>query len=238
MIAYGEHPEQFGELTLPEGAGGAALPVVALWHGGAFERAYDLDQMRRLAGDLTAHGLAAWNLEYRRLDCGGGWPETFDDARAGLDHLAELDAPLDLGRVAGVGLSAGAALCLHVAARPGRVRLCAAVDQAGLSDLGAVMEADDGGGSLARLLGDARVEDVDPTRRLPFGLPLLHVFGADDDVVPVALAQRFSAAARVAGDSSEIALVPGDHYVHMDPASEAWRTAREWLSEQLVQPSS
>jgi len=235
VIAYGEHPEQFGELTFPEAADGP-VPVVALWHGGSFERAYDLGQMRRLADDLASHGWAAWNLEYRRLDCDGGWPETFEDARAGLDHLAEIDAPLDLDRVAGVGLSAGTALCLHAASRPGRVPLRAAVDQAGLSDLGAVMEAK-GDGSLARLLGGAPVGDVDPTSRLPFGTPMLHVFGADDDVVPVALAQRFSAAARAAGDSSEVAVVPGDHYVHMDPASEAWRTAREWLSERLARPS-
>ena len=37
-LAYGDHPEQIGELTLPEAADGA-LPVVALWHGGSFERA-------------------------------------------------------------------------------------------------------------------------------------------------------------------------------------------------------
>lgn len=228
MIAYGEHPEQFGELTLPEGASASApVPVVALWHGGSFERDYNLDQMRPLAADLAASGLAAWNLEYRRLGCDGGWPETFDDARWGLDHLAEVDAPLDLDRVAGVGLSAGTALCLHAAARPGRVRLRAAVDQAGLSDFGVAAE----------LLGDPGVMGADPTPLLPFGVPVLHVFGADDDIVPVALAERFSAAARAAGDTSEVVEVPGDHYVHMDPASEAWRTAREWLSERLVAPS-
>lgn len=227
-IVYGEHPEQFGELTLPEAAGGEPLPVVALWHGGSFQRDYDLDQMRPLAADLVAHGMAAWNLEYRRLGCGGGWPETFDDARSGVDHLAAIDAPLDLGRVAGAGLSAGSALCLHVAARPGRVRLCAAVDQAGLSDFGAAAE----------LLGDPRVVEAEPARHLPFGVPMLHVFGADDDVVPVSVAERFSAAARAAGDISEVRMVEGDHYVHMDPASDAWSTAREWLSERLARPSS
>jgi acetyl esterase/lipase len=223
-IAYGEHPEQFGELTLPEGVGGEKVAVVVLWHGGSFERAYDLQQMRPLAGDLAAHGLAAWNLEYRRLDCGGGWPETFDDARAGVDQLAAIDAPLDLDRVVGVGLSAGSALCLHVASQPGRVRLCAAVDLAGLSNFDAAAE----------LFGDPCVAAADPAALLPFGLPMLHVFGAADDVVPVADAEQFSAAARAAGDSSEVRLVPGDHYVHMDPDSEAWHTALEWL-EQHVQ---
>jgi acetyl esterase/lipase len=225
-IPYGDHPEQLGELTLPEGAtAGEPAPVVALWHGGSFQRAYDLDQMRPLAADLAAHGLAAWNLEYRRLGCDGGWPATFDDARAGLDHLATSDAPLDLDRVAGVGLSAGAALLLHVAARPGRVRLRAAVGQGGLSDFAAA----------ANLFGDPRVAEADPTRDLPFGIPMLHVFGAADDVIPVADAERFSAAARAAGDSSEVRVVPGDHYIHMDPSSEAWSTAWEWVSERLAQ---
>lgn len=235
-IPYGEHPEQFGELTLPSHQdAGDAVPVVALWHGGSFERRFGLAQMRRLAADLARRGWAAWNLEYRRLGCGGGWPATFEDARAGVDHLASLDAPLDLDRAAGVGLSAGTALCLHVAARPGRVALRAAVDQAGLSDLGTVIAARGEACSPWRLLG-TDAERADPAGLLPIGVPMLHVFGTGDDVVPVALAEHFSARARAAGDSSEVVTVPGDHYVHMDPASEAWRVARGWLEARLGDP--
>ena len=51
---------------------------------------------------LTAAGVATWNLEYRRVDDpGGGWPATFLDVGAGIDHLRAL-APakrLELGRV-------------------------------------------------------------------------------------------------------------------------------------------
>ena len=39
--------------------------------------------MAGLCADLAAHGLAAWNLEYRRVGNGGGWPETFLDVAAG-----------------------------------------------------------------------------------------------------------------------------------------------------------
>lgn len=56
------------------------------------------------SASLTAAGVATWNLEYRRVDDpGGGWPATFLDVGAGIDHLRAL-APakrLDLGRVVG-----------------------------------------------------------------------------------------------------------------------------------------
>ena len=44
------------------------------------------------AATWPARGWAAWNVEYRRLGrvCGGGWPTTFDDVAAAIDHLAEI----------------------------------------------------------------------------------------------------------------------------------------------------
>ncbi len=76
-------------------------------HGGYWRAKYDRSLMDDLCVDLSAHGLAAWNLEYRRVGAGGGWPETFLDVAAGVDALADLDAPLDLTRVVAVGHSAG-----------------------------------------------------------------------------------------------------------------------------------
>lgn len=57
--------------------------------------------MGALSADLTARGWAVWNLEYRPVGAGGGWPATFRDVATGvdlLDLLAERHA-LDLGRV-------------------------------------------------------------------------------------------------------------------------------------------
>ncbi|MEA2310797.1 MAG: hypothetical protein QOE28_765, partial [Solirubrobacteraceae bacterium] len=93
--------------------------------------------MRPLAQDLCERGWAAWNLEYRRLGrlSGGGWPATFLDVAAGIDHLAQLAglppitaepqprvpagrrAPLDLSRVVAIGHSAGGHLALWAASR-------------------------------------------------------------------------------------------------------------------------
>ena len=140
---YGSDPSQLGELFRPPGAGPFAVVVVV--HGGYWKAQYDRSLMTDLCVDLAEHGLAAWNLEYRRVGSGGGWPATFLDVAAGVDVLAELEAPLDLGRVVAVGHSAGGQLALWAASRPTlpadapgadpRVVIRAAVAQAGVLDL-------------------------------------------------------------------------------------------------------
>ena len=74
---YGSHPSQLVELFLPPGAGPHPVAVVA--HGGYWRAQYDRSLMDGLCLDLAAHGVAAWNLEYRRVGSGGGWPDTFLD---------------------------------------------------------------------------------------------------------------------------------------------------------------
>jgi acetyl esterase/lipase len=115
---YGSHPSQLGELHLPSGAG--PHPVCVVVHGGYWRAQYDRSLMTGLCDDLAAHGLAAWNLEYRRVGGGGGWPDTLLDVAAGVDSLAALEAPLDLARVVAIGHSAGGQLA---SGRP-RVRPC------------------------------------------------------------------------------------------------------------------
>ena len=140
---YGSDPSQLGELFLPAGARPFAVVVVV--HGGYWKAQYDRSLMTDLCLDLAAHGLAAWNLEYRRVGSGGGWPATLLDVAAGVDLLADLEAPLDLSRVVAVGHSAGGQLALWAASRPTlpadapgadpRVVIGAVVSQAGLLDL-------------------------------------------------------------------------------------------------------
>ena len=96
--SYGAGRSRFGELHLPERVG--PHPVAVLLHGGFWRRRFDRTLMDGLCRDLTASGWAAWNLEYRRLGflAGGGWPATFEDVAAGIDHLATL-SDVDLGEV-------------------------------------------------------------------------------------------------------------------------------------------
>ena len=56
-----------------------------------------------------------WNLEYRRVGSGGGWPATFDDVAAGIDLLADLD--VDTTRVVAIGHSAGGHLAVWAGGR-------------------------------------------------------------------------------------------------------------------------
>src|SRR5262249_2478501 len=107
-IAYGADPQQFGELRRP--AGTASYPVVVVVHGGFWQSQYDLGLMVPVCEALTREGLATWNVEYRRVgDPGGGWPGTFLDVGAAVDHLRTL-APqhgLDVRRTITLGHSAG-----------------------------------------------------------------------------------------------------------------------------------
>ena len=112
-------------------------PVAVVVHGGFWRRRYGRTLMDALCRDLVGAGWAAWNLEYRRLGLlsGGGWPETFEDVAAGIDHLAALPG-LDLGTVVAIGHSAGGHLALWAASREQpRVRVTHAVGQAAVSDL-------------------------------------------------------------------------------------------------------
>ena len=123
---YGPHRSQRADLRLPAGPG--PHPVMVLIHGGSWHERYGRIVMRGLVGDLVRRGWAAWNVEYRRLGGGGGWPATFVDVAAAIDHLAalerhpELGQALDLDRVSVLGHSAGGHLALWVA---GRERLSA-----------------------------------------------------------------------------------------------------------------
>ena len=85
-------------------------------HGGFWRAQYDASLGAPLAQDLVERGWTAWNLEYRRVGNGGGFPETFDDVAAGIDRLADVDG-LDLSTVVTLGHSAGGHLAAWAAAR-------------------------------------------------------------------------------------------------------------------------
>jgi dipeptidyl aminopeptidase/acylaminoacyl peptidase len=128
---YGPHRSQRADLHLPLGAG--PHPVMVVIHGGSWQRRYGKLVMRGLVGDLLRRGWAAWNIEYRRVGDGGGWPHTFADVAAAIDHLASLDASIDLDSVSVLGHSAGGHLALWAAGRGGELsrRYASAAQAAG-----------------------------------------------------------------------------------------------------------
>lgn len=222
--------------------------VVVLVHGGYWQAGYDRSLEDAVAADLVSAGYAVWNLDYRAVGGGGGWPMTFQDVADGTDRLADAarEHDLALDRVLAVGHSAGGTLALWLAARARlapsavgatpRVRVAGVVSQAGVNDLTAGSREGLGGGAVDSLMGGPpasvpqRYEVVDPTRLLPLGVPLLVVAGSQDDVVPVSQSRGFAATARAAGDDVQLEVVDGEgHFEHLDPTSGVWREARSWL---------
>jgi dipeptidyl aminopeptidase/acylaminoacyl peptidase len=233
--AYGPHPRQFGELTTPGRAQGAPSPVAVLVHGGGWLEDHTLGLMEPLAADLAARGWAAWNVEFRGVGGAGGWPETFEDVAAAVDHLADLPVPLDLARVCLVGHSAGGTLALWAARETRRVGVAAVAAQAPVSDL-AARAGDDPEGLVRRLLAagpqDApeRYEAASPAARLPLGIPQLVVHGEADERVPADMSRGYVQAARARGDRATLVLRSGDdHLAHLDPYGAAWAAVLHWL---------
>ncbi len=252
---YGGDRSQRADLYLPAPAKGAARhPVMVLIHGGSWRKRYGRIVMRGLAGDLRRRGWAVWNIEYRRIGNGGGWPQTFEDVAAAIDHLPSVAAPLDLGRVSVLGHSAGGHLALWAAGReklppsaPGsiegepRVRFQRVISQAGVCDLQGAYE-DWHGGAVRALMGGgpeelpARYAVADPLAVVPLELPVLLVHGLLDETVSVRLSRDYAAAARAAGGDVELIEIAGEagrHRVHIDPRSVAWATVLSWLPQPL-----
>lgn len=210
-IAYGPTSSQFGELS---GDG----PVVVVVHGGFWHQRYGLELGRPLAADLAAHGLTAWNVEYRRVDGGGGWPETGDDVLAAIDALDD-----SLGPVVTLGHSAGGHLAVWAAARHPRV--VGAVAQAGVLDFLLHPRITR---RAAELLGGTpeqvpdRYADASPAALLPIDKPLVLVHGDADEDVPLEQSESF---ARASG--ARLVRVPGaDHMALITPGTEAWAACR------------
>lgn len=224
---YGEHPSQYAELSLPTGS--AAAPVVVVVHGGYWSASYGAELGRPLAADLVGRGFAALNVEYRRMGDGGGWPQTGEDVAAAVDALRDRSTGLDMKRVVALGHSAGGQLAGWLASRRGAaVPLTGAVLQAGVLDLVRGSEANLGGGAVDAFLGGSPVQKPDayaqasPIALVPLGVPTMLVHGTSDSLVPISQSENFGAAARAAGDASELRTFDGDHFDPITVGTQAW----------------
>jgi acetyl esterase/lipase len=239
---YGAAPEQFGELRLPSGTG--PHPVVVLIHGGCWRVEYDITHIAPLATALAADGWAVWAIEYRRVGSpGGGWPGTFQDVGAAIDHLRVLaqSHPLDLSRIVAAGHSAGGHLALWSAARaalPQESAITAprpllphgVVAIAGITDLTTYASPNGCGSAVVPLLGgDAktmgeRYAMASPVTTVPT-VPLQLIVGTSDTIVPRTQAEALT---RVVGSRATVRVVDGaGHFDLIAPDREAWTTLRD-----------
>ncbi|MDE0171610.1 MAG: alpha/beta hydrolase [bacterium] len=204
--------------------------MAVLIHGGGWTGPFTRDVMDGMAVDLLAHGLATWNIEYRRIPPVGGWRDTLGDVAAGLDALEVLadHHPLDLADVTVIGHSAGGHLGFF-AARIARRRPQRFVSLAGMLDLHSLRPDFDE--LLSGFMGDeldTGIHRVDPIRNLPMGIPIVAVHGDRDDAVSPDQSRRFAAAAAASGDRARLVEVAGaDHHDLVDPTAPSWETVTE-----------
>lgn len=256
---YGDDPSQWGELFLPDADEPTGVAVVI--HGGCWRSQYGAELGEPLAKDLALHGIAAWNLEYRRAGNGGGWPHTFADVLAGIDKLRDVaeEHHLRLDRVVALGHSAGGHLAVWAAGRSrlgelgapdvdrqlqrnddgGSVHLTGVVSQSGLLNLAEAERLNLSNCAVSNFLGGSserfpkRHRFADPMSALPLRVPVYAVHTAEDDTVPASQSEAYAAAAKAGGAPVQLLRVPGDHFSLIDPKAPAYRKCRE-LVQQLL----
>ncbi|UVJ39676.1 alpha/beta hydrolase [Arthrobacter sp. CJ23] len=266
---YGDHPSQWGELFIPENHGAkhpgfSALAdgVAVVIHGGYWRSQYGAELGEPIARDLAARGIPAWNLEYRRAGNGGGWPHTFEDVLAGIDHLSDIaeEHGLKLGKVVALGHSAGGHLAVWAAGRrrlssigaqdaerqlqrnpeETAVHLTGVVSQSGLLNLAEAERLNLSNGAVCNLMGGDSVRYpkrhrfADPMSTLPIDVPVFAVHAADDDDVPVSQSEGYVAASTASGGTAQLLRVPGDHYDLIDTKSVSYKKCRELVQRLLA----
>lgn len=253
-IAYGSGPQQFGELWLPAGTGPFAL--VVLVHGGCWLAEYaGFDLMGPMSAALRDQGIAVWNIEYRKLgEAGGGYPGTFQDVAAAVDHVRTLARtyPLDLSHVILSGHSAGGHLSLWAAGRKGLpadspLKTTDPLPVRGVVTLGGIVDLRDyhgrgpdacgGPGTIDRLIGAGQrpgnpYADTSPGEAPQNDIPLTLISGSRDAIVPPSFAQHYGA--KAAGpDLRELEIDGAGHFELITPQSGAWPVIQAEIRDRL-----
>jgi acetyl esterase/lipase len=244
--AYGSDPSQWAELHLPV-TGAPSRGTAIVIHGGFWRSQYGADLGTPLAIDLASKGWLAWNLEYRRVGNGGGWPNTLADVAAGIDLLATLNTGLDPKKIVAIGHSAGGQLATWAAHRaklpagvPGahpKLNVTAVISQAGVLDLSTAALNQVGGTAVPDLLGGLpgqvpdRYRDASPQVQLPLAVPVHCVHDTDDEDVPFSQSVNYVNAAKRAGADAELVQVTGGHMSLIDTTAPAWQAVLEILAK-------
>ena len=219
----------------------AARGTVILIHGGFWRGTPEyFDGPTPLADALVANGWNVWQIEYRQVPSGGGWPGTLDDTAAAIDHLAVVAPSLgiDPGPIITVGHSAGGHLAVWALSRPNPVvPLAGAVSLAGAVNLLLGERENIGRNAVVNFLGGdsatypARYAAADPMLRIDATRPVRIVHGDLDDVVPMNQSETYVTAARAAGQDSSLTVIDGDHMAVIEPKHPAFAELLASLDE-------
>ncbi|GAB3433353.1 alpha/beta hydrolase family protein [Flindersiella endophytica] len=221
-------------------------PVIAqlvVIHGGFWRAAYTRRHVRRLCAALARAGNTVYSIEYGRP--GGvesGWPGTFRDVASAVDAcVSHAVTASPNGRIVLLGHSAGGHLALWAASRhrlreaPAGLAGCAppvfagVIALAGVSDLGLASGLGLGNRAVDQFIGGdpsscaERFATADPTRLVPTGVPSILIHGELDTSVPLEVSRSYAAAARAAGDRSDVWVLRGTGHLELiNPHSGAW----------------
>lgn len=208
---YGPHPDQIIDVR----AGDAGIGVVLI-HGGFWSDAWGRDITASWAVDLAARGIPSANIEFRRIDSGGGALPTVNDVASAISRTSQLFAGR---RIAVVGHSSGAHLAVAATAS-GKASADHLVLVAGILDYSRLEE-----GADARVTFDPDgifdPMDLDPP---PADVTLIH--GSADDVVVPDHSHRYFELLSRRGASPRLTIADGEgHFDVLSDRSESWKQA-------------
>lgn len=214
-ISYGPDPENVADLR----RGGHGM--VVLIHGGFWRREWERDSMETIAVDLTRRGFDTLNIEYRRLGTGGGWPQSFEDTVAALDHLPRLGS--SDARVAVLGHSAGGYMAMWAGSRT-ETDIELVVSMAAATDLATHARSDLYGAQEVQSLIDSGA----PPTAEPGQVRTVLVHGREDVHVP------YDHGAELA-EQAGLRLISEDtgHFQLLDPVRQPWPAVASVIEESL-----
>lgn len=210
--------------------------------------------MSPFADAFTQNGFATWNIEYRCIDNGGGWPGTFQDVAKAIDHISII-APqynLNLSRAIVIGHSSGGHLALWAAARHklasasplyrnNPLPLKAAVNIGGPADLSeftSLQYKACGGDVIERLLGltaktaEEQYAQTSPAHLLPFQVKQELITGDLDTAAPQEVLRKYSDKAKKLGDDVNLTVIPrAGHFEVVSPHTPAWKIIKKKIVE-------
>ena len=210
--AYGDGPDEVADVYLPPPEVAASVPVL-LVHGGYWRPEYDRAHLRPMAAALAAAGHATVLIEYPRRP--GRPDDTVGAVRTALAAVADVvDVPVVV-----IGHSAGAHLAL-LAAQPPGTNARGVLALAPVADLAMADRLHLDEGAVREFLGRPAVDcpDLDPAALPRPNLPVTVVHGAEDSLVPLALAESYCSS----GTARLIVLDGIGHFESIDPTSTAW----------------
>ena len=235
----GDPDQNWGDLYLPAGQHAAnSVPLVVLIHGGSWASQLGAEVMNSYAEDLVERGMAVYNIEYRRVDSGGGWPTTFSDVANALDYVVELNKEhpeFTIDDELVVGHSAGAQLAMWSGTRhalePDEVgndpkfRPTRVVSLAGPLDM--IYAATHGDDRIVKVLGGSpeqipdRYESVDPIQNIDPEIPVVAIHGSNDTMVAPENSMRYIDAVEKVDGIGDLVIAEGDDHVSLVSADSA-----------------